>query len=92
MLNSTEGMQAARPGKELYGQLRNRLGRTLPKAHRIPLSIISAAAACLLILLGLNITLVRNYAKAETEELQEENGTVQDIIDYYELGSNNVGL
>jgi hypothetical protein len=90
VLNSTGGMQPARPRKDLYGKLS--LGRAVGSARRIPLGVISAAAACLLILFGLNITLVRNYAENGTGERQSAEASVQDIIDYYELGSNNAGI
>src|SRR4051812_46510349 len=92
VLDSTRGMAPATPRADLYGQLKAKLGKDLPKVRRISLGVMSAAAACLLVLLGLNIRVMSKYAKAESAETQSDEASVKDIVDYYELGSNKVGL
>lgn len=93
VLNSTEGMAPARPRRNLYDNIKNGLGKELPKARRIPLGVMSAAAACLLVLFALNITAITRYAKAEKEQVQDGQSTgTAELIEYYDLGSNNAGL
>ena len=93
VLNSTDGMVSANPREGTYAAIQSRLGRELAKGRRIPLGVMSAAVACLLVLFAVNIKVVSGYANTETEETTEETGAVmEDLIEYYELGSNSVGI
>lgn len=92
VLESTRGMAPASPRADLYGQLNTRLGKEMPKARLISLQMVSAAAACLLVLFALNLKAIDRYANAATEETQNDEASVGDIVDYYQLGGNNVGL
>ncbi len=92
VLESTRGMASASPRADLYEQLKSKLGKEMPKARLISLKMVSAAAACLLLLFTLNLATINQYANAETEGTQNEEASVEDIVDYYQLGGNNVGL
>lgn len=92
VLDSTQGIAPAHPRTDLYGQLKARLGKEMPKVRLISLEVMSAAAACLLGLFALNIRAVNKYAAHQSKEVQGGDASVTDIIDYYELGSNNTGL
>jgi hypothetical protein len=92
VLESTQGMASASPRADLYGQLKAKLGKEKPRVRLISLGAVSAAAACLLVLFTLNIKAVSRYNTAETVEVRGEDASVTDIVDYYELGSNNTGL
>jgi len=93
VLNSTTGIAPVSPRADLYDQIKAKLGRQLPKVKRIPLIALPAAAACLLVLFALNLRAVSKYVNTSstTGEVSTET-TVEDIVDYYDLGSNNVGL
>lgn len=92
VLESTTGMAPATPRTDLYGQLKAKLGKEMPKVRLISLQMVSAAAACLLVLFALNLKAIDRYAGAETQEVRSEEASVEDIVDYYQLGGNNVGL
>lgn len=92
VLESTTGMSPATPRADLYGQLKAKLGKEMPKARLISLQMVSAAAACLLVLFALNLKVIDRYAGAENHEVRSEEASVEDIVDYYQLGGNNVGL
>lgn len=91
VLESTAGMSSARPRADLYQQIQARLGKKLP-VKRISLGVMTAAAAGLLALLAINIKAIVNYSTETVEVSQEGDASVADIVDYYELGSNNIGL
>lgn len=93
VLSSTEGMGSARPRTDLYDKIKDRLVRDLPKGRRIPLGVMSAAAACLLVLVALNITAITKYTRAEETQIEDGQGAgTAELIEYYDLGSNNTGL
>lgn len=92
VLESTAGMAPATPRADLYGQLKARLGKEMPKPGLISLQMVSAAAACLLVLFALNLEAIDRYAGAGAQEVRSEEASVEDIVDYYQLGGNNVGL
>ena len=92
VLESTRGMAPAKPRADLYGQIMARLDKEMPNARLISLQMVSAAAACLLVLFALNLKAISQYANAQTEEVQSEEASIGDIVDYYQLGGNNVGL
>lgn len=92
VLESTQGMAPASPRADLYGQLKAKLGKETPKVRLISLGAVSAAAACLVVLFTLNIKAVSHYRTAAAGAVQTEDASVTDIVDYYELGSNNTGL
>lgn len=91
VLQSTAGMEPVRPRPDVYGRIASRLGEEMP-AKRVSLVMLTAAAACLLVLLTLNLKVLDYYHTAETEDTSPTDATVGDIIDYYELGGNTAGL
>jgi len=87
VLNSLEGMQRAKPGRDLYGSILNKINNTtipLGKGKTISLKTVSAAAACLLLLLTLNVLTV-------TKKHQPKNG-MEDVANYYQLNEQPFGL
>jgi hypothetical protein len=92
VLNSTAGMRPATPPVGRFEQIRDKaysLGRV---TRTIPITTLSAAAACLLILIALNFTLLDRYNPSANGEVVDTEASVQDIVDYYELGSNRTSL
>lgn len=86
VLNSTEGMHTAEPPAGMFERIMDRAKR--PGVVRtISLSTLSAAAACLLILLSLNLMALKGHDRSSNA-----NAPVQDLAEYYDLNPDNYGL
>jgi hypothetical protein len=92
VLNSTAGMRSATPPVGRFEQIRDKAYGLARASRTIPLTTLSAAAACLLILIALNFTLLDRYGPSAEGEVVNTEASVQDIVDYYELGSNSTSL
>ncbi len=87
VLNSLEGMQRAKPGRDLYGGIMDKINNTripLGKGRTISLKTVSAAAACLLVLLTLNIVTVSSKHMTKN--------SMEDVANYYQLNEQPFGL
>lgn len=86
VLDSTSGMMPATPQRELYAGIRARLDRKVTIAGRtIPMRVVYAAAACFVVLLGLNLlTILRKPAVQQ--------GGMNEVIEYYQLNDNGIGI
>lgn len=80
VLNSMEGRYKAQPSGNLYGQIEKRIAVPLLKGRTIPLSAVSAAAACILILLTLNIYFATRHKSAAGAKDE-----VQELVQYYDI-------
>ena len=81
VLNSIEGSTKAIPSERLYTALEKRLTIPVSKGRVISIKIVSAAAACIILLISVNIYVLQKQitpGKAESNQLQ-------DIVRYYDI-------
>jgi len=91
IMNSLQHMQPARPGASLYTKLEKRLAAGYTAARTIPLQRVSLAAACILLLILVNM-LVLTQQQESAPEIQPHDA-VQTLAEYYGLTDNmEVGL
>ena len=82
VLDSTAGMEPARSATDIFKQIMTAARKQPVKV--VSLSALSAAAACLLILLSLNFFAIRGHERA-----QEQEAPAQSLAEYYDFGTSN---
>ncbi len=81
-INSFEGSERAEPSAFLFGKIADRLSERTVKGRIIPLRTVSVAAACILLLVVLNILLLNKQNKTSDRSIQE-------VANYYQLTNTN---
>ena len=87
VMGSLDGLQRAEPGDFAFGKIESRIkeGTTpLVRGRVIPLRMVSAVAASLLILVAINIACLTNKPK------QANNDSVRSVAKYYGLTDDNI--
>jgi hypothetical protein len=80
VLGSTEGSHRVSPPNGLYGKLSQRLTAASIKGRVISMNWVSAAAACLLLLISLNLYLANKHQPSEKGKDQ-----VKEVVEYYDI-------
>lgn len=81
-LNSLDGLNKAEPSAYLFDKITYRIQQPRIKAAVIPFSMVTAAAACVLLLVMLNIATINKQHKATSSAMQE-------VANYYHLTNND---
>ena len=81
VLNSMDGAAKAVPGNDLLGRIENRILLPVYKGKTISLTAVSAAAACILILLTLNIY----FATRHKTNLGNNKDEIRELVQYYDI-------
>lgn len=89
-MNSLEGMQRAQAPDYLLGRIEQRLGGNLRvKGRIVPLRTVGLAAACIALLVLLNMAALHNWQ----QDAHAPQATMQDVArDYGFTGDNTMGL
>ena len=82
VMRSLDGSTSAEPNAFLFGKIENRLSKPVMKARVVSLRTVSLAAACILLLVLLNVLLLSKQQKNTDKSMQE-------IASYYELTNTN---
>jgi hypothetical protein len=90
ILNSLDGMQPARPHASLYAKIEQRIATGYAAAKTVPLSRVSLAAACILLLVVINVVMATQH-KPHQSPVQQKDAT-QQVAEYYGLTDNMGGL
>jgi len=86
ILNSLEGIERARPGDAVFEQIQARLEQRTGKT--IPLHQIRLAAACLLVLVILNVICIGRSLQQNQQASTEKGGNAYELVSDYQLYEN----
>lgn len=90
ILNSLEGMQPARPHASLYAKIEKRVNDGVAIVKTVPLSRVSLAAACILLLVVVNLLVASKPTRNQNQTPQKD--AMQQVADYYGLTDNMGGI
>jgi hypothetical protein len=90
ILNSLEGMQPARPNASLYATIEQRIASGYVAARTIPLSRVSIAAACILLLVVINVLVASKHTGSMHNMPKQD--AAEHVAEYYGLTDNMGGI
>jgi hypothetical protein len=81
VLNSIEGCTKAAPSERLYAALEKRITIPVTKGRVISFKVVSAAAACIILLISVNMYVLQKQSTSRNTETNK----LQDIVRYYDI-------
>ncbi len=88
VMGSLQGIDRALPGDALFSKIEQKLEAGLPVTKLVPIRMVTYAAACIAILLVLNLTLLKGYKNNATHHGDNLNA----VIEYYGLTNDEGGF
>lgn len=88
VMGSLHGMHRARAGDALYRKIEKGISLPFAQGRVIPLKRVSLAAACILLLLVLNVALLSMRGNANNKPTEN----IETVMEYYGLTNNDGGL
>jgi len=82
VINSLDGAERAEPNTALFEKIARGLSEPITIGRVIPLRTVSLAAACILLLLLLNVLLLNKHSVGSDKSMQE-------VANYYQLTNDN---
>lgn len=88
VMNSLDSVQRAEPSDAIYRNIEKGISLPFTKGRIIPLRKVSLAAACVLLLLVLNVVLLSMRSKP----VDKSADSMERVMDYYGLTNDNGGF
>ena len=81
VLNSAEGFTPAAPSEGLYRILEQRINIPVGKGRVVSMSWVSAAAACILFLISVNVYMANKHTTISNNHTDQ----VNELVQYYDI-------